>query len=982
MNSYTDLQIIECNRLHSEEAKSGNNENFSLWTNNLTDIVHLDPGDKVSVQGAFVSERGAGQSSSIEIKGVDLGIKKEFKFIEFNGSIPNSQLNSGFEIIDSNASSQEINIRDDTGYFNIQYYMNANGHNYYQLPRRWVWNSSADGVSENWSDKDSANFKGMAYHDPFNCDSFNAGFGGQVDTFVLFDDYYQTTINGSLTKLRNNNDRYTIMVRDRTYFSEASASGNLPGQYLRDPENAIYHTYSELKKIEVPKGFNSPTYIASEITKQLQKVEKEEIFEFRDSADRTHNASLPGFPVPVYKTFETETFKTFNVASIYMKEADMQNEMEKDYNYYINNGSSTTNASGWEWLSQYQVVACKRPELYETGRLINRRLGHYRGILGSQTQFEYNGTNHEAGVNGIVTDIEYTEANCNLLRDFILAQQKYPEIWNIFSDSRTPYNEGDTIDNSVWFHFNRYKNASMSLNPSSPPPYTEDSQLGWGGYINPAWNSDNMQQLSSVIVPFKYDKSQKDNFYSYKQNSTTERGALYQKENRLSFGFIGMTDPEHFPFEPQRIVFYPTDNNGSGSALFNMLNNGNTIEATRKFGFDMHFSAPGVGYVMPFSGYTTGLETYDDRAFEKLGDMTIARNSDDEIISKYPVNTQVLRRKLYIGADNPELNYDGTNFAFAKLHTALNRGNDRRADNTFTDDPFEADTEASKVVYKINPKEDYNDWTPARTPYVSETFIQSDHSNASTKSLSHRFNENLEPWQIYDSLGGIFISDFNLSENEWTGTLWDLLGFTYKQFHSSSNTRNLRVDGTNSNDLSIITTNAQFDIGDIKTIYQNYFGVPLYRNMIPDIATLFFEESSTKTTRAVSYYPEIINEATSVQIVAEKLPTRMIRGYYTIRSNVLQETPFIGGKINNTNMPIIGIVDKINGDGDFYFGQESSLNFTITKPLKLASITCSIHDPDGSYANTSEQNTILLKIEKTKNVSFNVVQEIMEQSKK
>ena len=68
MNSFTDINVIECNRLHSEEAKSNNNENFALWTNNLQDIVHLNPGDKVSVQGAMVSERGAGQSNAIEIK--------------------------------------------------------------------------------------------------------------------------------------------------------------------------------------------------------------------------------------------------------------------------------------------------------------------------------------------------------------------------------------------------------------------------------------------------------------------------------------------------------------------------------------------------------------------------------------------------------------------------------------------------------------------------------------------------------------------------------------------------------------------------------------------------------------------------------------------------------------------------------------------------------------------------------------------------
>jgi hypothetical protein len=80
-------------------------------------------------------------------------------------------------------------------------------------------------------------------------------------------------------------------------------------------------------------------------------------------------------------------------------------------------------------------------------------------------------------------------------------------------------------------------------------------------------------------------------------------------------------------------------------------------------------------------------------------------------------------------------------------------------------------------------------------------------------------------------------------------------------------------------------------------------------------------------------------------------------------------------------MPIIGIVNKINGTGDFYSQEESSLEFTITKPLRLASITTSIHDPDGSYARCSEQSTVLLKIQKTKQVVFNVLQEILQDSK-
>jgi len=208
-----------------------------------------------------------------------------------------------------------------------------------------------------------------------------------------------------------------------------------------------------------------------------------------------------------------------------------------------------------------------------------------------------------------------------------------------------------------------------------------------------------------------------------------------------------------------------------------------------------------------------------------------------------------------------------------------------------------------------------------------------------------------------------------------------LLGFSYRQFHSDTNTRNLRINRNNQNSLSVITTNSQISVAEQKSLFQNTYAQPLYRNMLPNIASLYYEESSTKTDRVVAYYPEITGLAPSIEIVADNLPTRMIRGYYTIRSNIISETPFVGGKKDNVYMPIIGVVDKINGDGDFYFGQESSLEFTITKPLSLASITCSVHDPDGSYANTSEQNTVLIKVQKQRNVSFNILQEILEQNK-
>jgi len=947
---FTDIKVVECNRLHSEEAKSNNNENYSLWTNNLQDIVHLDPGDKVSVHGAMVSERGAGQSSSIEIKGVDLGFTKTYTTINISGTNASSEIPGGYEVLSAIQNTETKTIRDDTAYFKMSYYTNMDGHNYIQLPRRWWFKPTKE--SDNFGNFDDRVNYGMSLSDPF-----------ATDDYVLYDDFYQlsspagygttgTGISGYLSKVRNDNSRFTIMMRDHTYYSESSASGNLPTSGLRDPENSVYFMYEELKELSIEKGFNSPEYISEELSRQLQEVKTQQVYEKRSSTDLTDNPHRPGFPVPVYGTYSTETYKPFNCAGLYAVQSNVLADTPESYfDFYIKNGD-TNNASGWEYLQNYHIVGCKRPELYTTGRLINRQNQTYTGIEGAIVNDDYDGTfNTLQQTNGIVLRIDYTETMLNLFRDFLLAQEKYPEVWNIFSDSRTPYAEGDTIDNSRWFHMNRFEDALMTgtyLN----------AQLGWGGYTYPTGGNAS-SNYNSVIVPFQYDSSQHDKFYSSPVESLNER----------TYGCFGKS-------AQGQIVIYPTENNGSGSNLFLNINNSGIIDAGRRCGYDMHFTAPGNAWCLPYSGFTQTPVDYDSRGAD-ITDFRIARNSQNQVLNNYKVDTSDQRRQLYLGADEPELKWDGTHFSFSKLHTALYRSNNNLADNPFTDGATATDTLANQQVFKIHPKENYNDWTPARMPYVSDVNITIQKSAQDKLYQTHKFNSNLEPWTIYDAQCGVAIEDFGLTESEWQGTLWDLLGFSYRQFHSSTNTRLKRIDNSNINSLSVITTNVKIP-GDKSLGYsQNLWEVPLYNNAMPLVASLLNKDGDFE----VVHFPEIIVEADSIDIVADNLPTRMIRGYYTIRSNLITDTPFIGGKVNNTNMPIIGIVNKINAEGDFYYSTESSLEFTITKPLRLASLSCSIHDPDGSYANTSEQNTVLFKIQKNRTVSFNVVEDIIQQNK-
>ncbi len=955
-NQYTDIKVIECSRLHSEEAKSKNNENFALWTSNLTDIATLTPGDKVSVFGAMVSERGAGQSSSIEIKGVNLGYKKTYTTTNVNYQNASTHLPSDYEIISSNASDTEVYMRDDTLNFTTQYYQTANAHNYIHLPRNY-WYKSGKTRDLQWTESDTEDAGMSTYFKKVESDPFSF----KSEYFALDDG------TNRHYKPLNDNGKYTIMMRDNTYYTESSASGQLGGFFNssnagvdyndklgrnRDPENASYSVFKELKSITLPAGFNSPEYIASEVTRQLQNITQEKIHKY------SYNGSMPAgeleTPVSFYRTITTETYKPFNVANQFRsvhtgstKTFDFGVIKDAFDEYFNLSGAASTNGSGYDYLSQYHIIGCKRPELYQTGLDINRKYfdvdnpDFYEGIRGAELKFQWLNNTNRFSLN-----LFYNETNVNRLKAFFDAQLLYPEIWDYFKESTNDYSDADTINNSRWIHMNRFKNASMTYSNVN-----SEAALGDSYYSDRTFNQNN--RVHSALLPIYYENDPSLNqFFPRVQ---------LEASPKFSYGIIGHDSLGY-------ITLRGTENNGVNTDLWTELLNasGDTkIEDGRKCGFDLHFNAPGMNYILPYAGYSPVLSSY--QVTKDVGDYGI-HPLGDQVTTTYLDGSKYVN-KLYLGADNPALSYDGTNFYFSGLHTPLNIPNDNRVSNPQLTDPPSTSTDAGAVMYTINPKEYLNDWTPERKPYIV------DDPTISSTAIPN-LNKNLQPWVVYDSHCGIFIGDFKLSEEEWIGSLWDLLGFTYDQFNSTRNTRLNKIDTNNRNDLSLITTNAEIDRGDSKIYVQNSFGIPLYSNMMPIVSHIY---KSGATQFLLDYYPPIQQKTESLKIVAEKLPTRMIRGYYTIRSNILQEAPFIGGKVNNTTMPIIGIVDKINGDGDFYFGQESSLQFTVTKPLRLASITCSIHDPDGSYAHCSEQSTVLFKIEKSRSVTFNVVEEILQE---
>jgi hypothetical protein len=366
--------------------------------------------------------------------------------------------------------------------------------------------------------------------------------------------------------------------------------------------------------------------------------------------------------------------------------------------------------------------------------------------------------------------------------------------------------------------------------------------------------------------------------------------------------------------------------------------------------------------------------------------------------------------RRYVGADNPSIGWDGENFSISQLHTPLNLGSRLADGGTYLSYLLNADgqpvqganvdysylkesvpTDASSVVYKINPLQDVNEFCPALVPYQEQQIVWTRNgvtADGESSTQYSDFNKCYEPYTVYDSKSGVFFEDMGFDRDTWDSGLWGIMGFTYEQFNSTTNNRGVTINDTNITNLKYPTTNAEVVIGDTKLWKTNDFGVPLFSQQVPQpfhlwnygaAGTILAYGSTTFGDKLV--LPPINVKTQSISLVAQRFPTSMIKGYYTIRSDIIPQSVFVGGKSNISNMPIVGIINKENPQADYFFGGES-VEFVIGKPAILSSVSVSIHDPDGSYANVNNSSSIIFKIQRQINTSFDIVSEILSKEKK
>jgi hypothetical protein len=944
---YTDLTILDCNRQHSIQAISGNDDNTALFTNELGRGIELNVGDKVSVQGAYVSDIGAG-SDTIELKGINFGKSRTIKYIkevkeypttpqdQIDGTLLTPLIN-GFQRIKSSEDTFTYDLKDNETYITNQYYLNSNGESgYVFLPRRFVYPDTLD--KDLWDKMDdfdtgmslpqtALNFASCDYSLIFGGDH-NQNYNEGKNAFKLSHDNRRLTLMRRLDATAYHTDlRATILREDGTQIT-----GSYP--LMTEPCRDTYAIYKDYYKVSVTEGFNTPENIGEEVTKQLKNADAGDKFTIVDKKGLERDITLT-FNTNNYKPFLCGSTDTFSKSAF--EEYNDSGDLQKVLNYQSN----------------YYNIYCLRPEIREAGQKVNQ-------YYGETTLNLINGS--DRSTTNIITSLLWTNENLENLRDLFKAEKLYPELFNNenffkIQGRENIYGIGNSVENVRFLH----------INPAYYI-YTSDNYLGGDNFKATAVTDTSRYSLPLFIY---YDKEN--------ENTYTEG----QDINNLCYGFalkhmVGTTAYIELEVKalggvnPYAFVDIPATDPVR-----------TRIRSGTRIGFDWSFNAYG-------SVCACGLNNRCDKDYAQINEWGIINASASGVAEKN--STSGLLRYNYVGATNPIFRYDTnqSRFFFSQLHTPEVSGQAevQAGDMGQTPIPPDNTTNGGTEVYKINKRVNRYTYTPNMRPYdvsVKGKYKYPPSEPETERTISIK-NRNIKSWCVFDSVCGVFISDLGYDKEDFSRGLWGILGFSYDDLFSpitAENNRLVRVTPDRKSQ-SLITTNSTIVSTDTRDYIVNQFGAVYFTTQIPSSSIIEYDQIVAEGggMKVIQVDPAITQGTNSIEIIGRDLPRRMLKPYYTIRSDIIDDNHYIGGENSKTILPVVAICDKQYSGNDFIFGADNQFTFTITKKKVITSITTAITDPNQSFASVDPDSAVIYKIMKNVRNDESLVSEYLKNLEK
>jgi len=771
--------------------------------------------------------------------------------------------------------------------------------------------------------------------------------------------------NGVGYKYRQDNSRMTIYIKQTTYWTKGANNTALSkGEVLTGDErtaeevedklpcdnffygdydvalNSEWIRYYEIKDVKIDEGYNTPEGIAEQFTDQLNKTKNQIPIkaELLDDGDD---------PVEISTKQESECYKPFHSATHY----SFGENAHTLFSTYEGENDEIDNQNMIDYQSAYHFIGVKRPELWDAGRAIYHSQISYPGTgtaSCNERTYPRLHPNHgitklnAQGVNGaviVLTEL-WTRDNVMKYKRLFDAQGLHPELFDFDYDIVNGVKNIRNVNNSRFLHINLENR--------------DGHKLGDDLYTN--------ETGQSTPIFFDYKPQFKDVEYSdnLSANGTPAYG-IFRKVPDGGQNYIGFT--------AQEIKM--------GDYLF--PGNANIVNPIR-IGWDLHFNAYGTSCCMLYTGMLNA--TYDGKT------MLMTKDNNETEKDQRWCNIYPYIKDTYIGANQVELGVEQKGkFYLHQLHTPEYIGNSFKSGSS-PSNPINPD--ASDQVYRVNKRLSGDTFCPDMVPYRPIVSTETDNVGDGKVEISN-FNDNLTPYAIYDAMSGIFIEDFGISQDDWNGSLWGLLGFSYEQFHNQTTlSRQTRINNlVNVENIGAITTNADITAGDVPTYPRNAYGAEYYNNQLPAINFPFFESTTTEYGNLViPSIPAITESQRSVRISADRLPVKMTNAYYLIKSDIVQDTKYYGLGADNSQgyttgqcLPIVGVVNKENGFGDYYFQTDTKMAFTITKPTTISSITTSIHNPDMSLARIEDDTAVIYMIKKNNTGNYNIGAELIQKGK-
>ena len=795
-------------------------------------------------------------------------------------------------------------------------------------------------------------------------------------SIVSIDSSTTLTMSSNASASTDTHNSFTFQLPSTTddqFLPPTSLNSSLTNNELeaiRDP--AVLGDYIQIKNLidlKVNPGYNSPTDVAFQLTEELNRRSDIEYFEHDFSVDVGAGPGLVTVTTRGVTSFKTESpcYKIYNCATA-------TDYSEPYYDEFLKINGTWTVDKAYKYLSSYQHIGIKRPELYLAGKELNDPEGF-------PTRFQYfNFINDTV----FLTGIEWNASSLLKFKSFFDTQTIYPELFEGFTQSTVNVSSADTrffhmnlydnlqgddtiephffmganykLDNTPGFGYDYY-NASVSASQGSFPifvDYNPDTVNFGADDVGYTYYGPNGQYGSNAAEPLLADY----NDLAYGFGRKVKQGASYY----IGFQFTRTNNkiPDHF--------FHT---NASYEATRKQLG----VGGGRTFGFDYHFSAYGTMAMMIMNGNA-----------DKIG-----RNRNGTSKIQYPPSQSTLSQgpslepyqfALYLGADSPIINYDDQQqrFQLSQFHTPELIGNPYNVGGVVPGGTIPASDDSDLPCYKINKRMLNTNWTPEMAPYQSQ--FNACVTAGSLQSFSSH-NVNIAPYKVMDAHSGLFIEDWVVPEKYWNESLVGIMGFRYDQFHNPNTTNSrqvrLKAGGANSdlNNVNVITTNAIVNEADLVDYSKNIWGNSTYQRTIPVQKSVQTDPASgTPESRWIT--PAItISPAESVKINAQRLPTKTLRPYYTIRSDILSQNNYLGGETSGITLPIVSVTNKANPYGDYLNGIGSQITFTNTIDRVITDIRCSIHEPSGAFARVDNNSAVIFKIDQQINADLDLVGTLM-----